>query len=302
MITHDNPYAAQVRLLVNVLPFVTRESCFALKGGTAINLFVRDMPRLSVDIDLAFLPLTDRPTALQESDAAFARIQTALQSVSPPFSVQVAKREDGKTVRLLIADPGATIKIEVSPVLRGTVYPETMRSITHTAETLFGFAEVRSLSFEDPYAGKIVAALDRQHPRDLFDTKILLEHEGVSEKLFRAFLVYLISHSDSLARVIHPRAKPLKDLYEKQFRNMSAIDVSLEDLETARSNLVQTLHAHIDGSTREFLLSFKRGQPKWDLLGVEHAPDLPAVKWKLHNLSLLSPAKRKLAVAELERV
>ena len=55
MITPDNPYFAQIRLLVAVLPIVARERCFALKGGTAINLFVRDLPRLSVDIDLAGL-------------------------------------------------------------------------------------------------------------------------------------------------------------------------------------------------------------------------------------------------------
>jgi hypothetical protein len=57
MLTPDNPYYPQVRLLVGVLPFIARERCFALKGGTAINLFVRDLPRLSVDIDLAFVPL-----------------------------------------------------------------------------------------------------------------------------------------------------------------------------------------------------------------------------------------------------
>jgi predicted nucleotidyltransferase component of viral defense system len=302
MITPDNPYFAQVRLLVSVLPAVARERCFALKGGTAINLFVRNMPRLSVDIDLAFLPLTDRAAAMSESGAALGRIQSALQSASPPFSVQVAKREEGHPVRLLVSEPGATIKIEVSPVLRGTVYPEITLRIVPAAEALFGFAEVRSLSFEDLYAGKIVAALDRQHPRDLFDVKLLLENEGVSDALFRAFLVYLISHGESMARVIHPRPKPIKDLYEKQFKNMSAIQVSLEELEAARSALVSTLHTHIDDSVKEFLLLFKRGQPRWELLGVDHAPDLPAVRWKLHNLSRMGATQRDAAIAELERV
>lgn len=52
----SEPYRAQMDLLLQVLPLVAKEESFALKGGTAINLFVRDMPRLSVDIDLTWLP------------------------------------------------------------------------------------------------------------------------------------------------------------------------------------------------------------------------------------------------------
>jgi hypothetical protein len=55
-------FEAQVALLVRVLPHVATETCFALKGGTAINLFVRDLPRLSVDIDLVYLPIENRET------------------------------------------------------------------------------------------------------------------------------------------------------------------------------------------------------------------------------------------------
>jgi hypothetical protein len=57
----NNPFTEQVRLLVALLPSVAKQTCFALKGGTAINLFLRDMPRLSVDIDLTYLPVEDRP-------------------------------------------------------------------------------------------------------------------------------------------------------------------------------------------------------------------------------------------------
>lgn len=67
-------YAAQVALLVRALPLVADEPHFALKGGTAINLFYRDMPRLSVDIDLTYLPLDDRTTALANISDAFGRL------------------------------------------------------------------------------------------------------------------------------------------------------------------------------------------------------------------------------------
>ena len=69
-------YVAQVRLLLSVLPDIAREPVFALKGGTAINLFYRDMPRLSVDIDLTYLPVADRQSSLEDMDVTFNRRQS----------------------------------------------------------------------------------------------------------------------------------------------------------------------------------------------------------------------------------
>jgi len=301
MLTADNPYYPQVRLLVGVLPFVAQERCFALKGGTAINLFVRDLPRLSVDIDLAFVPVNERVVALQEIDAAFHRIKDSLEGVSPAFRARMTKWEKGHAFRMLVANHEAEIKVEVSPVLRGSVYPESDRRIVARAEAEFGFAEVPTLSFEDLYAGKLVAALDRQHPRDLFDVKLLLEAEGISDRLFQAFLVYLISHDGSLARLVNPTRKPIQRLFEQQFANMPAEPVSLEALEQVRSELIGAVRARLGEREKGFLLSFKRGEPRWELLGVAHAPELPAVRWKQLNLERMGRAKRAAAVAQLEK-
>lgn len=302
MITPDSPYFAPVRLLVAVLPIVARERCFALKGGTAINLFVRDMPRLSVDIDLAFVPIGDRALALEEIGAALGRISEALAGRPYGYRVSVGKRQDGSAYGLLVSDRAAEIKIEVSPVLRGSVYPESMRRIVDRAEADFGFAEVPVVSFADLYAGKIVAALDRQHPRDLFDVKLLLAEEGLSDELFRAFLVYLISHDGSIARILNPTSKPLDELFERQFVGMTVETVSVDELEQARTDLISALHQRLGESEKAFLLSFKRGEPGWDLLGIAHAAELPAVRWKLQNLAWMSPEKHREALDNLERV
>jgi predicted nucleotidyltransferase component of viral defense system len=302
MITPDNPYYRQVQLLVAVLPSVAEERCFALKGGTAINFFVRDMPRLSVDIDLAYLPGGDRASALREIDAALKRIRDGLQSGSPPFDVRITKRQDGYACAMLVREGDATVKIEVSPVLRGTVFPTADRRILPRAEEEFGFAEVPVLSFEDLFAGKLVAALDRQHPRDLFDVQLLLQEEGISPNLFRAFLVYLISHDGSLARIVAPRPKPIAELFERQFANMTAEPITVAQLERAREELIATLHGNIGENEKAFLLSFKRGEPRWDLLGVEHAIELPAVRWKLQNLERMERNAKQSAISELERV
>jgi nucleotide-binding universal stress UspA family protein len=157
------------------------------------------------------------------------------------------------------------------------------------------------VSFEDLYAGKIVAALDRQHPRDLFDTKLLLAAEGISERLFRAFLVYLISHDGSLARLVNPGLKPIRQLFEQQFADMPEEPVTLEDLERARLELIAAVRARLRDPEKEFLVSFKRGEPRWDLLAVEHAAELPAVRWKLQNLGRMGEERRRAAVAGLER-
>lgn len=302
MITPDSPYFAQVRLLVAVLPIVARERCFALKGGTAINLFVRDMPRLSVDIDLAFVPIGDRASALEAIDAALGRIREALAGRPYGYRVNVGKRQGGCIYGLLVSDRAAEIKIEVSPVLRGSVYPESMRRIVERAESEFGFAEVPVVSFADLYAGKIVAALDRQHPRDLFDVRLLLAGEGIGDELFRAFLVYLISHDGSIARVLNPTRKPLDDLFERQFAGMTVEAVTVDELVQARADLITALHRRFGDREKAFLVSFKRGEPDWDRLGVAHAADLPAVRWKLQNLAQVQRDKHREALDNLERV
>lgn len=302
MITPDNPYFAQVRLLVAVLPIVARERCFALKGGTAINLFVRDMPRLSVDIDLAFVPIGDRASALGDIDAALGRISETLGGRPYGYRVSVGKRQDGSVYGLLVSDRAAEIKVEVSPVLRGSVYPESMRRLVERAEAEFGFAEVPVVSFADLYAGKIVAALDRQHPRDLFDVKLLLAEEGIGDELFRAFLVYLISHDGSIARLLNPTRKPLEDLFERQFAGMTVEAVTVDELDRARAGLIAALHQRLGEREKAFLMSFKRREPSWDLLGVAHAADLPAVHWKLQNLAQMSREKHRKALDNLERV
>jgi hypothetical protein len=89
----DPKYKAQVDLLLQTIPYVAKEEIFALKGGTAINLFVRSMPRLSVDIDLTYLPIDDRETALKSISEGLLRIKTDLERFIPRISVTAASRE-----------------------------------------------------------------------------------------------------------------------------------------------------------------------------------------------------------------
>ncbi len=298
-----NPFYKQVSLLVQLLPIVGQQRCFALKGGTAINLFVRDLPRLSVDIDLAYLPMTDRAQALTEIDTALKAIAAEIGQRLPDCTVVALPNRGTRTLlKLNIERPDARVKIEVTPVLRGAVYEAELRTVHTSVESQFGFAEVSLLSFNDLYAGKLCATLDRQHPRDLYDTLLLLDNEGISRYLIRAFIVYLIGHNRPMAELLAPRAKPLAEVYEAEFLGMAFDEVEFEVLEATLPRLVETLMANLTDDDRAFLLSFKEGSPNWEHLGIPHIELLPAVRWKLLNLKRMNKKKRTEAIAKLEAV
>ena len=296
-------YQQQVALLMRVVPFVAEERIFALKGGTAINLFVRDMPRLSVDIDLTYLPVEGRPASLSAIDAAMLRIKERIEQGIPGVRVNASRLADENIVtKLVVRVGGVQIKIEVTPVLRGTVYDPAVTSVVPAVEDAFGFAEMQVVSFADLYAGKIVAAFDRQHPRDLFDVRGLLANEGVDDALRRAFLVYLISHNRPMAEVLAPTRKPLREEFERGFVGMTEESVTLAELEAAREAIIAEMVAAMPDDHRRFLISFKQGEPAWELLGIPEAQHLPAVMWKQRNLAKLPDAKRAELTEALERV
>jgi len=297
----DNPYFRQVRLLLRLLPLIAREECFALKGGTAINLFVRDFPRLSVDIDLVYLPDGERAEALAAITAALERMA---EDISKTLSgVRLTKRFTSRNdaLGLIVELDGVGVKIELSPVLRGTVYPVQPRAVVKAVEEEFGFAEVPVVAFEDLYAGKICAALDRQHPRDLFDVRLLLDNEGLTPSLKKALLVYLISHPRPVEELLAPRFKPLEAGYTGEFAGMTREGVSLAELEATRTRLVETIMCSLSHNDKVLLCSIYEGAPDWSLVELERASDLPAVRWKLLNIARMADTKRVAALKKLRQ-
>ncbi len=296
-------YSDQAHLLISVLPHVAKEPCFALKGGTAINLFIRNMPRLSVDIDLSYLPLEDRDTSLKNIDTALNNIESNILKAIPGSIVNRSNLTGTDyCIRLLISRSDVTIKVEVSPVLRGSVHPAEEKELSANAENEFGYAKMQLLSFEDLYAGKLCAALDRQHPRDLFDIHYLLNNEGITESIKNTFLVYLISHNRPIAELLAPRPQDISALYESEFKGMTYEDVSLEELYQTRDKTVETIHNGLNENDRQLLLSIKEGSPKWELFSFPQAASLPAVRWKRHNLGKMTSQKRKDALRKLKDV
>ncbi len=296
-------YQRQVALLIRVMPFVAEEAVFALKGGTAINLFVRDMPRLSVDIDLTYLPIEPRDISLKGINDAMLKIgDSVTKGLKGARVTPRILRPENIASKLDIEFDGARIKIEVTPVSRGCVFDPWMMSVSEMVEKDFGYADTQVVSFPDLYAGKIVAALDRQHPRDLFDVRALLATEGLSDDLRVAFVAYMLSHNRPMSEVLAPTRKDIALEFERGFVGMTAELVLLDDLLEAREAIIADAVGNMPDAHRHFLVAFKRGEPDWDLLGLPHVADLPAVKWRQQNYDKLSSDVRAREVAKLERV
>jgi len=296
-----NPhYLDTARLLIQVAPLVFEEGVFALKGGTAINLFMRDMPRLSVDLDLVFTDHSvPREQALQRIGEALRKAAARLNARG--FQTRTQGAADATETKLLVRRGPIEVKVEVNFVMRGTVNPVRMAALVPRArEVLLAELEIPVASLEDVYGGKLVAAMDRQHPRDLFDVMQLFSHEGITPGIRRAFVVYLASHNRPVHEVLFPAQRDIAQEYERTFKGMTAETVELAELLAVRERMMGELQRSLDANERRFLLTLVGNQPDWSLLGVDHAADLPGIRWKLNNLSQLQATNPKKFVVQAE--
>jgi len=297
----DTVFFKQAELLLRILPLIYKEDMFALKGGTAINFFIRDLPRISVDIDLTYLPVNERGFALDDISRALIRVSKEIKRRIPRTRIVLKNVSGTNTLKgMVVNQEGVTAKIESNLVLRGSVYPPEIGTLSKKAQDLFELSvQSRILSMDELYAGKICAALDRQHPRDLFDIHFLVKDEGLTAKIRRAFIVYLISHPRPMIEILNPQPKDMRDVFEKEFKAMIAEDVTCEDLHTTRDDLVSMLRSEMTTEERRFIVSVKEGHPRWDLLALEGVENLPAVKWKLLNIGKMDRPKHQKGVHKL---
>ncbi len=274
-------YKDQVSLLLSVLPEVAKEETLAMHGGTAINLFVREMPRVSVDIDLTYIPIEDRDTSLLSIAAALERIKTRIEKLDSEIKV-IHKTEHSK---LLISRGKAIVKVEVNQIMRGVISTPTLMPLCKTAQNEFeAYCEMSAVPIGQLLGGKICAALDRQHPRDLFDVKHILQNEGFTKEIKAGLLYALLSSVRPLLELLDPHFQDQLNAMENQFDGMTEEAFTYEDFEATRIQLVETIHEKLSEEDRGFLLSFNRLEPDWAIYNFQH---FPSVRWKLQNLQKL---------------
>jgi len=108
-----------------------------------------------------------------------------------------------------------------------------------------------------------------------------------------------------MSELLDPNHNDIAEIYESEFIQMAEIDVSLEELLSTMERLINDINTYMTENERQFLLSVKNKNPKWELLEMEnpdHIAALPSVKWRLFNLEKMSQAKHALAYAKLEAV
>lgn len=296
----DKAYADTVRLLLAVAPAVFDNAIFAMKGGTAINLFVQDMPRLSVDIDVVYLPRqVPRDDALQAINQELAAVAGRIA----PLGVQtrlVRSRDLGDT-KMIVENESTQVKVEVNTVFRGTVLPTASRSLSPGTADRFGVEfDVPVLDSDELYGGKLVAAMDRQHPRDLYDVWQLYQSGGITDGMVECFVVYLAGHNRPIHEVLFGNDKDIVTEYDRAFVGMTLTPCPLPTLLDARARIRRELPARLSAQHRQFLSGLARAEPDWSLLSCPHAAELPALRWKLNNLETFRQRRPKDFAAQVE--
>lgn len=285
-------YTETVQFLIDIAPFIFASGAFVLKGGTAINLFVQDMPRLSVDLDLVYRDgAKPRDEALKDIHHQLDLVRQTLNkrgfTVPPP-------RSQAEEFKLMVSRGRQTVKVEANTVFRGTVLPPVTMELREAAKATFKRTlKLPTLAVEEIYASKLVAAMDRQHPRDLFDVMKLREsHGGISDTMRQVFLAYVSGHNRPINEILTPNAQDISHAYANEFVGMTVETVSQEALEATRAWLFKTLPASLTASERQYLRSVKLAKPDWSLLPFPGLTDLPSVKWKLQNIEKLQKTNR----------
>ena len=291
-------YKRQVALLIRILPSVYGIKEFAIHGGTAINLFHKDMPRYSVDIDITYIPIEDRAASLSTINQRLLELKRSIERSIPGTSV-VHKSDVWK---LLCTHDAATVKIEVNGTKRGIIGDTVDMRLCEKARREFGMGcKARTVSFSQLYGGKVVAALSRQHPRDLFDCKHM-DARSFNE-IKDGFMLCLLGSDRPIIETLRPNAIDQVEALENQFAGMTDVTFGYEDYISARERLIHWVNENLDDRDKEFLLSFESGTHDWSKCASGDLSAYPSVQWKLLNIEKLkksNPKKHEKGIAKLK--
>lgn len=291
-------YRKQVALLIRIMPSVYGIKDFAVHGGTAINLFYKNMPRYSVDIDLTYIPIHERAESLEKINKYLRILKSSIEASIPGINII----HKPAVQKLQCSMDGATVKIEVNGIKRGIIGETEDRKLCERAETEFNMTcKARTVSYSQLYGSKIAAALSRQHPRDLFDCKYM--EMASFDDVKDGFMLCLLGSDKPFIESLQPNAIDQTEPLENQFEGMSDIPFTYTDYEETRHNLIQQINEGLNKTDREFLLSFENGEPDWGKCCAGNLSHYPSVKWKSQNIGILkqiNPQKHRMGLEKLQ--
>ena len=295
--TLNEEYRERVRLLLQIIPILSKTDCFAIHGGTAINLFVQDLPRYSVDIDVTYIPVQSREESLAAINSHLNEVKNKIKSTVPGIHIQE------KPNKLLCTYQGKIVKIEVNDVKRGLIADAVLMPLCKTAQIVFGvFCKAQIVSLSQLYGGKIVAALNRQHPRDLFDVKYMFDCIKNFDEIRQGFMFALLSSDRPVIETLSPHLIDQREAFENQFAGMTNIPFSYEDYENTRLSLTEYVNHHLTDNDKCFLISFEKGAPEWEITDYSNFRDYPSVLWKMLHINKLKNNNPKKHQREIEKL
>ena len=293
----NDVYKKQVALLIRIMPLVYRIKDFAVHGGTAINLFHKNMPRYSVDIDLTYIPIQDRIESLNTIKEHLKTLKANIEKAIP--GIKVTPKYD--VWKLLCTLNGATVKIEVNGTKRGIIGATEDKLLCDKAQQEFSMAcKARTVSYSQLYGGKITAALSRQHPRDLFDCKYM--EISSFDDVKGGFMLCLLGSDKPIIESLQPNRIDQTDALENQFKGMTDVEFGYADYEEARTNLITQVNAALTEADMDFILSFEDGCPDWNKCSAGDLSNYPSVKWKLQNIIKLKETNDQKHKQGIERL
>lgn len=293
----EKKYFDQVDLLVKCLPIIATEKCFAIKGGTAINLFYLNMPRLSVDLDLVYLPIENRDDTYKNIRSALERVANKLKNMG-----YIVKSNQKSEEKLICSNGIANIKIEPNYTLRGFVYGPKNMPLCVKAQNIFGYTEANIISESELWGGKICAALDRQHPRDLFDIKNLFATTGITEDIKQGFISLLLGGNRPLHEMLNPNFQMQEETIKTEFDGMSEQTFTFEDAREIFHKLVKEINSVLVNEDKKLLLDFVQLKADLSRYSIPNLDKLPGIQWKIKNLEKLRNTNKEKFQEQYEKL
>jgi hypothetical protein len=293
----NEEYKERVRLLLRIIPIISKIDSFAIHGGTAINLFVQDLPRYSVDIDVTYIPVQSREESLLAIKRNLNEVKDKIKTLIPGIVIQE------KPNKLICIYQRIFVKIEVNDVKRGVIADTVVLPLCKAAQKAFDvFCEAKIVPLSQLYGGKITAATDRQHPRDLFDVKYMFKYIKNFDEVKQGFMFCLLGSDRPIVEMLSPNLIDQREALDNQFTGMAVIPFSYEDYEKTRSSLIKRVNNNLTNSDKQFLISFEEGVPEWEITDYPTFKDYPSVQWKLLNINKLKEINPKKYRQEVERL
>lgn len=293
----EDRFVKQVELLLRVAPEISRIEEFALHGGTAINLFFHNMPRLSVDIDLTYIPVDNRINDLHNISLLLRKLSERLKKTVPAIQTHSKYRGDNEE-KLFCRLNNQEVKIEVNTINRGIIGPVEHRILCDAAQEKFNtFFEMKLVPIGQLFGGKIVAALDRQHPRDIFDTMHMLNNIGLTNQIMVGFLFCLFSSKRPFVELLNPNQVDQGNVIENQFKGMTNARFDIQSFEKERERLIKALKENLADNQKEMIISVAKGEPVWLY---EDWGKFPGIAWELKNIEELKKKNQAKFISQVD--